>query len=73
VNELLSLMADVPLDKKLAAFYQHDGAPPYSGCQATAYLNQRYGNKWIERVGAMPWPSRSPDLTLLDFSFNEAL
>lgn len=38
--------------------YQHDLAP-----SIRQYLNGKFGNRWIGRS----WPSRSPDMTPLDF------
>jgi hypothetical protein len=34
--------------------------------QVTAFLNQRFENRWIGRRGPIPWPPRSPDLTPLN-------
>lgn len=31
------------------------------------HLNAKYGQQWIERSGPVHWPSRSPELTSLDF------
>jgi hypothetical protein len=40
---------------------------PHFDREVTAYLNQRYENRCIGRIGPIPWPPRSPDLTPLDF------
>jgi hypothetical protein len=32
-------------------------------------LVEKFPNKWIGRNGPMPWPPRSPDLTVLDLFF----
>ncbi|PSN54046.1 hypothetical protein C0J52_14568 [Blattella germanica] len=47
--------------------FQQDGAPPHFALAVRAYLNQRFPNRWIGRGSPQTWPSRSPDLTPLDF------
>lgn len=32
-----------------------------------AYLDKTFPNRWIERRGPIEWPTRSPDLTPLDY------
>ncbi|GBM77820.1 hypothetical protein AVEN_267558-1 [Araneus ventricosus] len=34
--------------------------------QPTSALNATFGARWIGRGGAVPWPSRSPDLSSVD-------
>ncbi|XP_063240478.1 uncharacterized protein LOC134541176 [Bacillus rossius redtenbacheri] len=46
---------------------QQDGAPPHWGMAVRAYLNEQFPDRWIGRDGPIPWPSRSPDITPLDF------
>jgi hypothetical protein len=65
-NELPLLMEDVSLETKRGIFLQHDEAPPHFD-QITAYLNQRYENRWIGHRGPVTWPPRSPDLSRLIF------
>jgi hypothetical protein len=50
------------------ARFQEDGARPHFGNTARQFLNERFTNKWIGNGGVLAWPSRSPDLTPLDFS-----
>ncbi|GBM51290.1 hypothetical protein AVEN_174491-1 [Araneus ventricosus] len=47
--------------------FQQVGAPPHFHNGVTSYLNAEVP-VWIGRGGVSPWPSRSPDLTSLDFS-----
>lgn len=68
-NELNTLLEDVPLDIIRRMYYMHDGAPAHFSRRARAYLQRRFGNRWIGRGGPIPWPPRSPDLNPLDFSF----
>jgi len=44
-----------------------DGASPHFSCFVTDVLNERFPDAWIGRVGPIPWPPRSPDLSSLDF------
>ncbi|PNF41080.1 hypothetical protein B7P43_G06220 [Cryptotermes secundus] len=45
---------------------QQDGAPPHWGLQVRAFLDRTFLGRWIGRDGPMPWPPRSPDITLLE-------
>ena len=46
---------------------QDDGAPAHFDRNVRNHLNVTYPNRWIGRGVAVPWPARSPDLTLLDY------
>ena len=46
---------------------QLDGAPAYWELNVRAFLNARFGERWIGRDGPTPWPPRSPDINPLDF------
>lgn len=37
------------------------------------FLNQRYPERWIRRLGPILWPPRSPDLNPLDFFYHGCL
>ena len=58
------------LEVNEAVLFQQDGAPPHYAKTTRAYLDEVLPNRWIGR-GAQEqwrvWPSRSPDLTPLDF------
>ena len=47
--------------------FKQDGAPPHFSCFVTDVLNERFPDAWIGRDGPIPWPSRSPDLSPVDF------
>ena len=47
--------------------FMQDGAPPHFSCFVTDVLNERFPDAWIGRGEPIPWPSRSPDLSPLDF------
>lgn len=48
-------------------YFQQDGAPAHFSRLVREYLNIVFPNRWIGRMGPIPWPARSPDLTPLDF------
>lgn len=66
-NELPLLLEDVPLQLRNNCFFMHDGAPAHYTLRVRELLNNIYGQNWIGRGGAIPWPARSPDLNPIDF------
>ena len=44
--------------------FMQDGAPSHFSCFVTDVLNERLPDAWIGRGGPIPWPPRSPDLSL---------
>lgn len=67
VNELGTLLENVPLLIRRRMRLQHDGAPCHNHHNVREWLNQTFGNRWIGRGGPIAWPARSPDLTPLDY------
>jgi hypothetical protein len=67
--ELSVLLEDVPLQIRRQLWLQQDGALRHFGRHVTAFLNQYFTNRSTGRQGPVAWPSRSPDLTLLDYYF----
>jgi hypothetical protein len=51
----------------------HDGAPAHFDRVVRDHPNERFHERWIGRGGPVPWLSRSPDLTPLDFYLWEHL
>ena len=47
--------------------FQQNGAPPHFGLRVRKSLDKRFQGQWIGRGGPIPWPTRSPDVTPLDF------
>jgi len=45
--------------------FMQEGAPPHFSCVVTDV--ERFPDAWIGRGAPIPWPSRSPDLSPLDF------
>jgi hypothetical protein len=45
-----------------------DGAPPHFARQVRTWLNENFEDRWMGRNSPnMPWPSRSPGLSPMDF------
>lgn len=68
MTEITDLIDDMVLEERSVLWFQQDGASIHSTLAVRSYLNQLFGDKWIGRYSAYPWPARSPDLTPLDFS-----
>jgi len=66
-NELLLLVEEVPLTKRMRMVFQHDGAPAHYSHLVTHHLNLTFPERWIGRGGHVQWPPRSPEFTPLDF------
>ena len=66
-NELLGLLEDIPLMTRSQMYFQHDGDPPHYTRHVREYLNESFRNRWLCRGGPVAWPTRSPDLTTLDY------
>lgn len=56
-----------PLVQEDNYFFQQDGATPHYAIVVRDWLNQTMPERWIGRRGPVEWPSRSPDLTPMDF------
>ena len=66
-DDLPTYMEDIPLEDRRDIWFQQDGAPPHFGRQVTAFLNEKFPERWLGRGGPVHWPARSPDLSPLDF------
>jgi hypothetical protein len=66
-KELPLLLEEFHLAKRMRMFFQHDGAPAHYSRLVTHHLNLTFPERWIGRGGHVQWPSRSPDVTPLDF------
>lgn len=47
-------------------WFQNYGASPHAYSQVQTWFDVNFLGNWIGRVGPVPWPARSPDLTPLD-------
>lgn len=47
-------------------YWMQDGAPPHFALAVRNWLNEKFGPNWMGRGGPIPWPARSPDLTIMD-------
>ena len=63
-HELPGLLEDIPLMIRSQMYFQHDGAR-----HVREFLNESCPNRWLGRGGPIAWPSRSPDLTPMDYYF----
>lgn len=67
IHILPQLLEDVPLNVRLAMWMQHDGALPHYARCSRQVMDELFPEMWIGRGNRVNWPTRSPDLTLLDF------
>ena len=49
------------------AWFQQDGATSHTARQSMAAVRELFGNRVISRFSDIPWPPRSPDLSVCDF------
>ena len=49
------------------AWFQQDGTTSHTARQSMADVRELFGNRVISRFGDIPWPPRSPDLSVCDF------
>ena len=47
--------------------FHHDGAPLHWGLEVWSYLDEHFPQRWIGRDCPIPCPSRSSDVTPIDF------
>lgn len=66
-NEIGEYLDNLSLERLRSLVYQHDGAPAHSAEIVKNWLDDSFPSRWIGRNGPIPWPPRSPDLTILDF------
>lgn len=66
-NNLEELLEDVPRDIRDRMWYLHDGAPVHHTAAIHEHLNVTFPNSRIGRGGPHGWPTRSPDLTKMEF------
>ena len=66
-NELPGMLEDIPLMIRNQMYFQHDVAPPHYTRHVRDYLNESFPNRWLGHGGPVTWPTRSPDLTPLDY------
>ncbi|PSN57112.1 hypothetical protein C0J52_01298 [Blattella germanica] len=48
-------------------WFQQDGATSHTAWQSMEVVRELFGNHVISRFGNIPWPPRSPDLSVCDF------
>jgi len=53
LNELPTMLDDLPLDIRTNLIFQQDGAPDHNANIVRNYLNEYFPNRWIETYGAV--------------------
>lgn len=66
-NILQDHLHNMSLADRQTAYFQHDGHPSHATGIVREWLDREFAGRWIGRYGPIPWPPRSPDLTLMDF------
>jgi len=69
VTDLPVLLENLPLQLRLNMWFQQDAYTSHTLRLARAVLNAMFPNKWMGKYGPINYPSRSPDLTILDYYF----
>lgn len=70
-NHLPLLLEELSLNVRKDMWFQQDGVPPHFSRATHTLLNEIFGDRWIGRGGPVQWPSRSPDLTPLDYFYGD--
>lgn len=66
-THLQDFLAEIPLARLPAVWFQQDGAPVHGTREVREFLDNEFPGRWIGNRGVVEWPARSPDLTPLDF------
>lgn len=66
-NEFLQLIQNIPPQQQQEMWFMQDGCPAHYAINVRTTLTAMFGEKWIGRGGPVPWPARSPDLTVMDY------
>ena len=72
-NEVVPAIANLFEHNLADVWFQQDGAPPHNTNLVRNFLNEAFENRWIgyrrpnAEIPRLAWPSRSPDLTPLDY------
>lgn len=66
-EEFLELLRPIPINVQREMWFMQDGCPAHYAIDVRQTLTAMFGDKWIARGGPIPWPARSPDLTVMDF------
>lgn len=66
-EDLQDLLDELPLQYRGGMWFQQDGCSSHTSHVARNVLNVMFPGRWIGKYGPVPWPARSPDLTVLDY------
>jgi hypothetical protein len=53
--------------------FMQDGASAHYAGDVREWLEQKFPGRWIGRRGSIEWPTRSPDLSPMDFFCGDIL
>ncbi|GBP36467.1 hypothetical protein EVAR_88047_1 [Eumeta japonica] len=68
INEhVVDIINELPVNRLNTVWFQHDGTPSHCIAPVCERLDELFPDKWIGRHGPVPWPSKSQDLTPMDF------
>lgn len=65
-NQIIPELQQLPVDIQ-QIWYQQDGCPSHNAVSVQEYLNDTFPNHLISTRGTIPYPARSPDLSVNDF------
>lgn len=66
-NEFLEILRPVPIRTQRNMWFMQDGCPAHYAVDVRMTLTAMFGENVIGRGCAVPWPARSPDLTVMDY------
>lgn len=66
-NEIVPALRQVPGIRLDEIWFQQDGCPAHNTLAVREYLANTFPNRVIGTFSTIPWPPRSPDLSLQDF------
>ena len=66
-EKLPQMLEEIPLALSRNMWFQHDGAVTHFARQVREHLTATCIDRWTEMGWPVAWPTRSPDLTPMDF------
>ncbi|KAJ8909742.1 hypothetical protein NQ315_014010, partial [Exocentrus adspersus] len=67
INDFPRLIHHLPDYIKNQMWLQLDGAPPHFSANFRQHLTENFPGQWVGRQGPTAWPTRSLDLTPMDY------
>lgn len=66
-GQFLELLRAIPANEQQNMWFMQDGCPAHFHINVRTTLVAMFGEQWIGRGGPVPWPPRSPDMTVMDY------